>query len=60
MYQAADSTQECGERQYRASSVSESNETKFLRPPRIPRRNFCKQLSAAVLNDAFDVTPEDV
>lgn len=37
MYQAADSAQECGECQYRASSVSESSETKYKRTLRIWR-----------------------
>lgn len=53
MYQAADSTQECGERQYRASSVSESNETKFLRPR---RKNFATKFLQAVNCNC----PEDV
>ena len=50
MYQAADSAQECGERQYRASSVSESNGI-LAAEPRISRRNSFLQavLSATAL-----------
>lgn len=53
MYQAADSTQECGERQYRASSVSESisvtKQNFYDRDARISRRNFSKRLTVTVL-----------